>query len=197
MPQSSHDAIPTGSIFVGRQREMAELKDALDNALAGNGQLVMLAGEPGISKIRTAQELASNAAARSAQVLWGWCYEQGGAPPYWPWIQPIRFHIQEKDTEELRSEMGSGAFDIAQIMPEIREQLTGLALSPTLEPEQARFRLFDPITNLLNQCGPIPTADAGVGGPSLGPSFFTYALGVCEPRDFHLKGHASGHLPRR
>ena len=66
-PQSSHDAIPTGSIFVGRQREMAELKDALDNALAGNGQLVMLAGEPGISKIRTAQELASNAAARSAR----------------------------------------------------------------------------------------------------------------------------------
>ena len=36
----------TGHIFVGREREMAELTFALDDALAGEGRLVMLAGEP-------------------------------------------------------------------------------------------------------------------------------------------------------
>lgn len=36
----------TCRIFVGSEREMVELTSALDNALAGEGRLVMLAGEP-------------------------------------------------------------------------------------------------------------------------------------------------------
>ncbi len=35
-----------GDIFVGRQREMAELKAALEDALSGRGRMVMLSGEP-------------------------------------------------------------------------------------------------------------------------------------------------------
>ncbi len=68
----------TGRIFVGREREIAELTSALDDALAGEGRLVMLAGEPGIGKARTAQELASYAEEKDAVVLWGWCYEDEG-----------------------------------------------------------------------------------------------------------------------
>ena len=41
---------------------MAELGSALDDAIAGHGRLVMLAGEPGIGKTRIAQELAAQAA---------------------------------------------------------------------------------------------------------------------------------------
>ena len=68
----------TGRIFVGREREMAELTSALDDALAGEWRLVMLAGEPGIGKTRTAQELASYAEEKGAVVLWGWRYEDEG-----------------------------------------------------------------------------------------------------------------------
>ena len=71
-------------VFVGRQRELAELTSALDDALSGHGRLVMLVGEPGIGKTRTAQELTSKAEALGANVLWGRCYEEGGTPPYWP-----------------------------------------------------------------------------------------------------------------
>ena len=39
-----------GGVFVGRQREMAELMAALDDAIAGHGRLVMLVGEPGIRR---------------------------------------------------------------------------------------------------------------------------------------------------
>ena len=77
-------------VFVGREREMAELRSTLGNAIAGHGRLVMLAGEPGIGKTRTAQELASYAQQKGATVLWGRCYEREGAPPYWPWVQPIQ-----------------------------------------------------------------------------------------------------------
>ena len=38
------------NIFVGRQQEMAVLETALNDAISGQGRLVMLAGEPGIGK---------------------------------------------------------------------------------------------------------------------------------------------------
>ena len=142
-----------GGVFVGRQREMGELKAALEDALSGRGRLVMLVGEPGIGKTRIASELATYAGLRRAQVLWGRCYEGGGAPPYWPWVQAIRSYVRERDAEELRSEMGSGAADIAEIVSDVRERLPNLERPPTLEPEQARFRLFDSITTFLKSAG--------------------------------------------
>ena len=48
-----------GSGFVGREREMADLRVTLEEALSGQGRMVMLVGEPGIGKTRTAQELAA------------------------------------------------------------------------------------------------------------------------------------------
>ena len=68
--------------FIGRQAEMAVPTAALDRALAAKGQMVMLAGEPGIGKTRLAKELASLSEQRGARVLWGWCYERQDAPLY-------------------------------------------------------------------------------------------------------------------
>ena len=129
-----------GNIFVGRQREMETLTAALEDVLTGQGRLVMLAGEPGIGKTRTVQELASYAEDRGAQVLWGWCYEEEGAPPYWPGVQPIRSYVQQADPDRLRFELGPGAADIAEIVAEIRAKLPGLGKAPELEPDLLRIR---------------------------------------------------------
>ena len=83
----SHSNRDIGSVFVGRRLEMAGLTASLAEAMSGQGRIVMLAGEPGIGKTRTAKELASYAEGQGVQVLWGWCYEQEGAPPFWPWVQ--------------------------------------------------------------------------------------------------------------
>ena len=136
-------------IFVGRQREMETLTTALEACLAGSCRIVMLAGEPGIGKTRTAQELASYADDRGAQVLWGWSHEAEGAPPYWPWIKPIRAYVENIDSERLRSEMGPAAAIIAEIIPAIHARLPGLETPPKLGSEQARFRLFDAITTFI------------------------------------------------
>ena len=45
--------------------------------------------------------------------------------------------------------MGPGAADIAEVVVEVREKLPNLESPPTLEPEQARFRLFASITTFL------------------------------------------------
>ena len=138
-------------VFVGRQQEMAELQGALDDALAGQGRMVALAGEPGIGKTRTTQELASYAENRGGQVFWGRSHEDEGAPPYWPWIQLMRAYVERAGSDQLTADMGSGAADMAEIVAEIRVKLPDLETPPNLEPEQARFRLFDSITSFLKK----------------------------------------------
>ncbi len=98
---------------------METLTAALDAALSGRGQVVMLAGEPGIGKTRLADELTALANAQGAMVLRGWCHERRGAPPYWPWLQSIRTYVETADTGQLRQDMGPGAADISEILPEL------------------------------------------------------------------------------
>ena len=122
---------------------------ALDDAMSGQGRVVMLAGVPGIGKTRTAQEFAAIAETRNAEVFWGHCYEDEGAPPYWPWLQIVRSHIDQSDVESLKASMGSGAEAIGEIVPELIYKLTDLGSPPTCVPNSARFRLFDSITTYL------------------------------------------------
>ena len=114
--RNSLSDVHSRDIFVGRQREMAELTSALNDALSSHGRLAMLVGEPGIGKTRTAQELAALAETRGAQVLWGRCYEETGAPPYWPWMQALRAYVQSTGAEQLAIEMGPGAAAISEIV---------------------------------------------------------------------------------
>lgn len=135
--------------FVGRDRELAEGLVILEEALAGQGRLLLLAGEPGIGKSRLADELAARARKRDVQVVWGRCWEAGGAPAYWPWVQSLRALIRNLNAKELRAQMGSRAVDIAQMLPEIRDTLDDLPVGPTLDPDAARFRLFDAVMTYL------------------------------------------------
>ena len=145
-----HINLDIGRVFVGRQRELAELSAALEEALSGQGRLFMLMGEPGIGKTRTTQELASYAENRGAQVFWGRIREESGAPPYWPWIQVIRAYVGQEEPQTLYPQMGAGASDIAELVPELREKLGDLAPSLGLEDtEAARFRLFESIGAFL------------------------------------------------
>ena len=91
----------SANIFVGRDGDMAALRTALDEAVSGQGRLVMMSGEPGIGKTRIASELATYAQMQDARVYWGWCYEGEGAPPYWPWVQPIRSLIRGAAPSDL------------------------------------------------------------------------------------------------
>ena len=138
-----------GGVFVGRQREMGELKAALEDALSGRGRLVTLVGEAGIGKTRTAQELTTYAGLRGARVLWGRCYEDQGAPPYWPWVQAVRSYVRDHDPQVLHSDMGAGAADIAAIVSDVAQRLPDVTPSPALTDQADRFRLFDSITTFL------------------------------------------------
>jgi eukaryotic-like serine/threonine-protein kinase len=137
------------SAFVGRARELAELAGGVEGALAHRPSLFLIAGEPGIGKSFLADEATALAEARGMRVLWGRCWEAGGAPAYWPWTQALRAYIRDSDTKKVRRELGSGAPDVAQMLPELHELFPGLSPPPSLDPDGARFRLFDSVAAFL------------------------------------------------
>ncbi len=136
--------------FVGRERELAELRAGLDDVSASHGRLFLLSGEPGIGKTRLAEEISNDASARGMRVMWGRCWEGGGAPAYWPFIQILRACTDDRDGEHLKALLGSGASEIARLIPELRLSLPSLEeTKATTDSESARFRLFDAVATLL------------------------------------------------
>ncbi|PWU25180.1 MAG: hypothetical protein C5B48_02610 [Candidatus Rokuibacteriota bacterium] len=142
---------PHRSVFVGRERELEVLLSGFAETLASRGRLILLVGEPGIGKSRLADELAARARARGAGVLVGRCWEAGGAPAYWPWVQSLRVLIRETDPETLRAQLGAGAPDLAQLLPELRHLFPDLPEPPAMEAESARFRLFEAASAFLKR----------------------------------------------
>jgi DNA-binding SARP family transcriptional activator len=136
-------------VFVGRRHEIDQLSEGLDDAFAGHGRLFLVAGEPGIGKSWLADALLARARARGARVLVGRCWEAGGAPAFWPWIQALRPHIRGADPDTLRAQVGSGASDLAPWFPELRELFPKLLERLPPESEGARFRLFEAVSSLL------------------------------------------------
>jgi len=79
-------------------------------------------------------------------VLTGRCYEDAGAPPFWPWVPVIRAYIRARDTATLAAELGGSAADVAAVVPEVRARLRDVGPPPQVSDAQARFRLFDVVT---------------------------------------------------
>jgi predicted ATPase len=143
--------------FVGRERELGELRHALDETRDGRGRLFLISGESGVGKTRLAEEIAREAAVRGMLAVWGRCWEGAGAPAYWPWIQVIRGCINSANSAQrhavLESEHASSRLEaVAKIVPEL---LTAVPRSvkpivaTRLDPAEAQFRLFDSIATLL------------------------------------------------
>lgn len=132
--------------FIGRQSELDTLQAALERAVAGQPRIVLLAGEPGIGKTRTAQKIVDHAGQHEVLALWGRCPEEPGAPPYWPWLQLIRRYVALHDEHALGQTMGSAALQMAALDPEFARRAAGdTAAAAQADAAGARFRLFDSI----------------------------------------------------
>jgi predicted ATPase/class 3 adenylate cyclase len=109
------------SRFVGRAQEMEQLVAALGEAARGRGQLVALAGEPGVGKSRLFHEFIQSQHTRGWLVIQGGSVSYGTATPYLPVIDLLKdyFRIEEHDDQRR-----------------VREKVTGkvLAFDDTLRP---------------------------------------------------------------
>jgi class 3 adenylate cyclase len=77
------------SPFTGRDRELAELRRILEIVVSGEGQVVGLAGDPGLGKSRLAWEFC-RLAGDDAAALEGRCRSYGAAIAYLPLFELVR-----------------------------------------------------------------------------------------------------------
>ena len=133
-------------VLVGRDQELSELEDALLSANRGEGRFVLLGGEAGIGKTRLARELERRGRKLGCAVLWGSCSEAELPLPYLPFVEAIGSGLDEQDLRALRAELGPVSAELAQLFPQLAEELPA---AQAADPAQAKLRLFESVVALL------------------------------------------------
>ena len=114
------------SRFVGREAELEDLRQSLQHAAEGRGQLVAVVGEPGVGKSRLYWEFTHSNRCHGWLILESGAASYGKATPYLPVIDLLR---------------GYFSIGVADDRREIREKVTGklLALDRALDPTLPAF----------------------------------------------------------
>jgi len=121
--------------LIGREREMAQLKESWAKAHAGRAQAALVSGEAGTGKTRLVQDFVTLQAGAGA---W-WLASRttaGDLPlPYSALEQALRPMVEQGMIPDLPPE---DLAEVAYFMPELSRYRPGLPAPRELEPEQAR-----------------------------------------------------------
>ncbi len=141
------------SRFIGRERELAQLKGALDRIAGGKGEVAAVIGNAGIGKSRLSFEISEEARRRGVSLLRSTCVPYASAVPYFPLLGLLRsyFGIGERDAAaEIRRKV-AGTLLMAdensrELLPLVFEFLgvpESGAPDSAIPPEARQSKLFD------------------------------------------------------
>jgi tetratricopeptide (TPR) repeat protein len=136
-----------GRAIVGRSVEREAIASAIVASRSGRGEVLLFSGEPGIGKSTLAKWAADCAQAKGVAVHWGFAWEAGGAPSYWPWIQLLRSLLAAPSARASSADLGT---TLAQLLPELAPRQLAEE-QPSLQAEEARFRLMEAVRSLLHR----------------------------------------------
>ncbi len=141
-------ALPSLRSLVGRESELQALQACWGKASAGEGQLVFITGEAGIGKTTLVRQLAAQSGA--AVLLVGQSSELDHRA-YALWSQILQAYLAtvppECSDESERQWLGN----LLTLVPELRQMLPDLTVSPPLEPAQEQLRLMGSVTRFIQQ----------------------------------------------
>jgi ABC-type oligopeptide transport system substrate-binding subunit/tRNA A-37 threonylcarbamoyl transferase component Bud32 len=146
-PASTLERIARGHL-VARERELHEARSLWQQAAAGQGQVLLISGEPGVGKTRLTRELAAQAAVSGGTVLTGECYAEAGAP-----YAPISQIIQQAVDGRSPGELGLPEFVVADLLtlaPVLRAHHPDLPANPPVDPQTEQQRLSESVVLLLS-----------------------------------------------
>jgi hypothetical protein len=130
--------------MVGREQELATLRERFREMKAGRGQVVGIAGEAGIGKSRLVLEFQRDLAQAGEAVTWleGHCISFGQASPFLPLIEQLRenFQIDEFDGEpEIMAKVEQGM----RRMGELEAYIPAIRYLLSVDPGDAAFAAMD------------------------------------------------------
>ncbi len=142
---SRHPSLPPTdeAPMIGREPELRRFMAALDEAVAGRGQLIAVVGEAGIGKSRLAAEIGREAAQRGARVLAGRAFLTEQTLVYGPWMDALRTVVDGEVCTTLEPVWRT---ELARLFP----QLAGTAPGRPAGPED-HVGLFEAVARLLER----------------------------------------------
>lgn len=142
--------------MVGRKKEFEDARAAWKKAAAGDGQLLLISGEPGIGKTRLTREISTHADVTGGQVFVGASYAEGDTP-YAPFRQILREALSGKNTQEIDLPDFVLA-DLLFLAPDLRsrypESITNQSKDLQIE-QQSLFENFAIFINKLSEQAPL------------------------------------------
>ena len=120
--------------LVGRERQVAQLLEALDGAFSGRGRFAILVGEAGSGKSRLVGELVGAATRRGGRVLMGRCYETERILPFAPWVDALRSGHVVEERDILDAVEPGWRDELERLLPELARHGGPTTSPPSREP---------------------------------------------------------------
>jgi DNA-binding NtrC family response regulator/predicted ATPase len=149
----------TLSWFVGREHELAALRNILAQVQEGRGQVVGIVGEPGVGKSRLLYEFHRRLRSDQVLALEADCSSYGAAVPYLPLLDLLKayFQLDDRDGRQpMREQIASRLHGLdAALSPDLPAFLTLLDATVddphwhALDPSQRRQRILEALKRLL------------------------------------------------
>jgi predicted ATPase len=121
----------------------------LAEAASRAGRIALVTGPPGIGKTQLLSEITERARTAGWVALIGRASESMGMPPYLPFTEALATHLRTVPDDRLSAELGSGAAQLARMIPDIVRRAPELPPTPSLDPASDRYRLFEAVSEYL------------------------------------------------
>ena len=178
--------------LVGRQTELTRLRQRLQAAWRGAGQVILVTGEAGIGKSRLVEELGAAATARGTRMLVGRAFETEQILPFRPWVDALRAGQALREIREAPAVSSSRRSELARLFPE----LGGGDAPPPITREGHLQPLREPRCR-ARRAGPKPAPARRPRGPALGRRDEHAALRLRGPPSRRAPDPARGVRARR
>jgi class 3 adenylate cyclase/predicted ATPase len=130
--------------FVGREAEIAALRQMLDQASAGHGQVVAVVGEAGVGKSRMVYECVHAHYTQGWRVLESASVSYGKATPYFPVVDLLKRYTHVEDTDEPRTVRAKVTGQVLTLDETLQETVPTLLWLLDVLPDDSPFRTLEP-----------------------------------------------------